>query len=560
MNAEYFESAEVSDVGRKRKNNEDACLRIPERGIYCVADGMGGQAGGDLASESITTSLQRVFTKAVPEEVATFSSRIALFRKATNQASKWIKNFADEKVIGQMGSTLVALVFNPHNPARAVALHAGDSRLYRYRKGKLEQITTDHSAIAALAAKLGRSAVSIPAKYQNELLRAVGLTESVELETTPVNVASGDVFLICTDGLTKMLSDERIAKILKDGAKDPLFTLAQTLINAANEAGGKDNVTVVLVKAGDISSAPNVIDPDEEEEGKTVAAPTTPPPGEDFTPTTARLGAIPDSTDIHGDTPPTPLTKGITTVTQTPKRPPIPASTPKTSPEIPAAKVEIRTKINTAKNPEKNKSFPLGIIILAAVVIATSVGVWFAINSKSKPAKPAAIASFAPSPPAVVATTPAKPQFMELLKQAAGEQKLLADLESLKQSGNWQAVADSVAGPAYVVVTSKTPFQLLGQWVRSQADQAEKQKRLQQATVTFEEMLVWFNIKDSTDPHIQTAEARKQKPVNGSLLDQDRQKFLALVPWLESEYSELEKLGQNNLDKISQGVEGHDCP
>jgi serine/threonine protein phosphatase PrpC len=463
-------------------------------------------------------------------------------------------------VIGQMGSTLVALVFNPHNPARAVALHAGDSRLYRYRKGKLEQITTDHSAIAALAAKLGRSAVSIPAKYQNELLRAVGLTESVELETTPVNVASGDVFLICTDGLTKMLSDERIAKILKDGAKDPLFTLAQTLINAANEAGGKDNVTVVLVKAGDISSAPNVIDPDEEEEGKTVAAPTTPPPGEDFTPTTARLGAIPDSTDIHGDTPPTPLTKGITTVTQTPKRPPIPASTPKTSPEIPAAKVEIRTKINTAKNPEKNKSFPLGIIILAAVVIATSVGVWFAINSKSKPAKPAAIASFAPSPPAVVATTPAKPQFMELLKQAAGEQKLLADLESLKQSGNWQAVADSVAGPAYVVVTSKTPFQLLGQWVRSQADQAEKQKRLQQATVTFEEMLVWFNIKDSTDPHIQTAEARKQKPVNGSLLDQDRQKFLALVPWLESEYSELEKLGQNNLDKISQGVEGHDCP
>jgi protein phosphatase len=560
MNAEYFESAEVSDVGRKRKNNEDACLRIPERGIYCVADGMGGQAGGDLASESITTSLQRVFTKAVPEEDATFSSRIALFRKATNQASKWIKNFADEKVIGQMGSTLVALVFNPHNPARAVALHAGDSRLYRYRKGKLEQITTDHSAIAALAAKLGRSAVSIPAKYQNELLRAVGLTESVELETTPVNVASGDVFLICTDGLTKMLSDERIAKILKDGAKDPLFTLAQTLINAANEAGGKDNVTVVLVKAGDISSAPNVIDPDEEEEGKTVAAPTTPPPGEDFTPTTARLGAIPDSTDIHGDTPPTPLTKGITTVTQTPKRPPIPASTPKTSPEIPAAKVEIRTKINTAKNPEKNKSFPLGIIILAAVVIATSVGVWFAINSKSKPAKPAAIASFAPSPPAVVATTPAKPQFMELLKQAAGEQKLLADLESLKQSGNWQAVADSVAGPAYVVVTSKTPFQLLGQWVRSQADQAEKQKRLQQATVTFEEMLVWFNIKDSTDPHIQTAEARKQKPVNGSLLDQDRQKFLALVPWLESEYSELEKLGQNNLDKISQGVEGHDCP
>ena len=154
MKTEYFESAEVSDVGRKRKNNEDACLRIPERGIFCVADGMGGQAGGDLASETITTTLQQVFTKAAPEEDATLARRLALFRKATNQASKWIKNFADEKVIGQMGSTVVALVIDPHNPARAAALHAGDSRLYRYRKGELKQLTNDHSAIAALAAKL----------------------------------------------------------------------------------------------------------------------------------------------------------------------------------------------------------------------------------------------------------------------------------------------------------------------------------------------------------------------------------------------------------------------
>ena len=154
MKTEYFESAEVSDVGRKRKNNEDACLRIPERGIFCVADGMGGQAGGDLASEAITTNLQQVFTKAPPEADTTFNLRIALFRKAINQASKWIKNFADEKVIGQMGSTVVALVVDPRNPRRAVGLHAGDSRLYRYRKGEFEQITTDHSAVEALAAKL----------------------------------------------------------------------------------------------------------------------------------------------------------------------------------------------------------------------------------------------------------------------------------------------------------------------------------------------------------------------------------------------------------------------
>src|SRR5665213_2556176 len=123
MNTEYFESAEVSDVGRKRKNNEDACLRIPEWGIFLVADGMGGQAGGDLASEAITTTLQQAFAKADPAENGSFVRRITLFRKATNQASKWIKNFADEKVIGQMGSTIVALIIDPRNPTRAAALH-----------------------------------------------------------------------------------------------------------------------------------------------------------------------------------------------------------------------------------------------------------------------------------------------------------------------------------------------------------------------------------------------------------------------------------------------------
>src|SRR5665213_3430593 len=306
MNTEYFESAEVSDVGRKRKNNEDACLRIPERGVFCVADGMGGQAGGDLASEAITTTLQQVFTKAGPEEDATFARRIMLFRKATNQASKWIKNFADDKVLGQMGSTVVALVIDPRNPARAAALHAGDSRLYRYRKGAFKQITADHSAVAALAAKLGIDPDKIPAKYQNELLRAVGLTEAVELEKTPVEIISGDVYLICSDGLSKMQSDEQIAKILKAGEKDSIANVAQKLINAANEAGGKDNVTVVLVKAGDLSGAPNVIDPNEEEEDQTMVAPVAPPVE---TPTPANYAAhtpIPDSGDVQGDTPHTP--------------------------------------------------------------------------------------------------------------------------------------------------------------------------------------------------------------------------------------------------------------
>ena len=431
MSTEYFESAEVSDVGRKRKNNEDACLRIPEWGIFCVADGMGGQAGGDLASEAITTTLQQVFTKANPTEAPTFVSRITLFRKATNQASKWIKDFADEKVVGQMGSTIVALIIDPRNPARAAALHAGDSRLYRFRKGELKQLTVDHSAVTALAAKLGVTPDKIPAKYQNELLRAVGLTEAVELEKTPVEIASGDWYLLCSDGLDKMQTNDQIAKILKDGTSQPLATVAQNLINAANEAGGKDNVTVMLVKAGDLSNAPKVMDADEEEEDKTFVPPASAPPVEAQTPAnySPQVPAMPDTADVHGDTPHTPTAGNENTppekqaadqpATPVPVAPvpatPVPVTpVPKMAAEIPAVKTEIKSEINLSQPLEKKKKFPVGVIVIVAIVIvAAGAGIWFAVGSKSKPAQtedefPAKpVGATLPEPPA--ATIPAKP-------------------------------------------------------------------------------------------------------------------------------------------------------
>ena len=817
MKTEYFESAEVSDVGRKRKNNEDACLCIPERGIYCVADGMGGQAGGDLASEAITTNLQQAFTKAAPEEDAALPRRLTLFRKAINQASKWIKNFADEKVIGQMGSTVVALIIDPRNPARAAALHAGDSRLYRYRKGELLQITADHSAVTALAAKLGVSPDKIPAKYQNELLRAVGLAEAVELEKTPVEIASGDVYLLCSDGLDKMQTNEQIANILKAGASQPLATVAQTLINAANEAGGKDNVTVVLVKAGDLSGAPHFIDPDEEEEDKTVAAPAT-PLVEALTPANypTPVPAMPDTADVHGDTPhtPPPHTENAPPEKATADKPaisapvltPTPAAvtttapittqtpTPKTAPENSSVKKETKAEIKAGPGSGKNKGFPLGIVIAAAVILIAGAGIWLGVGSKSKTANPPTAIPTKPAvsnpPPATVTTTPAKPTpdgapaaiqeagraalknaqaafenrdyknaaalaaaalqkipgdataiklladaqaqlkiqdagrdalnkaqtafnnrdyktaaawanealknipndqaatklrdnaqqyisetanldrkyqtalaeaqaalknnsfsvaetkakealavrpsdpaatriikqmkvameldsarryfaqgdydtaaqicqaypseadfkqlaeycrseqsaladaknlfnaadysfvariqgqacsrkppFVELLNQAGAEQKLLADLTTLKQNGNWQAVAGKLASAAFATVTNKAPFRTLGQWSQSQSDQVEKQKRLQLAAVTFEEMLVWFNVKNPTDPYIHTAEARKQNPVNGALLEQQRQQYLATITWLENEFGKLGILNQNDRAK-----------
>jgi serine/threonine protein phosphatase PrpC len=374
MKNELFDSAEVSDVGRKRKNNEDACLRIPEHGIYCVADGMGGQASGDLASEAIVTKLQEVFAKAAPEEAATFAQRLELFRRGVNEASRWIKNFSDEKALGQMGSTVVALITDPFNPARAAGLHAGDSRLYRYRGGELKQITADHSAVAALAAKLGRDPADIPAKYQNELLRCVGSTESVELELTPVDVRTGDVFLICSDGLTKMLDDKAIAGLLGAIAGSSVKTAAQALIDRANEAGGRDNVSVILVRTGDLSSAPGGDDADK---GMTLTAP--PPPAA--------------SDPAHEERP----TADDATRTGEPATPvPSPIAVGPAESPVPEA-------------PGKTGGFPIVAAAVVAGLLVAGAGAWWFLSRPATPARRAVIEESAEARPPSRPVTPTAP-------------------------------------------------------------------------------------------------------------------------------------------------------
>jgi protein phosphatase len=380
MKTEYFESADVTDLGRKRTNNEDACLRIPERGIYCVADGMGGQAGGELASEAIIRSLQKAFTEAGPDEDNTLSKRVALFRRAINQASKWIKDFSDEKVIGQMGSTVVGFVIDPLNPARAVGLHAGDSRLYRYRAGELKQLTADHSAVAALAAKLGCDPATIPAKYQNELLRCVGVTESVELERTPVDILSGDLFLVCSDGLTRMVPDAALAGFLGQGAANPIEGAAQALVDAANSAGGKDNITVVLVRVGDISGAPNVIDPNETDDTSGPEAAAAALVGDDPTPSTPSGGSgMPDTGEAY---------TGVTPQTDDPT----PERTPNLGdPRTPNPDASAAARPKPRRSGRRGKRKTLGFVIVGGLVLAG--GAWSWIASGRKTPEPAAVAA-----------------------------------------------------------------------------------------------------------------------------------------------------------------------
>ncbi|MDX9867848.1 MAG: protein phosphatase 2C domain-containing protein [Kiritimatiellia bacterium] len=254
----YLESAAVTDVGRRRKNNEDALVALPACGVFCVADGMGGAKGGEIASQATVEALQSVFEQSPDAPFAVTAAAAArLAARALNQASAWIRENAEERGLTGCGSTAVMLLFDRVNPACARVLHAGDSRAYRLRGGRIEQLSQDHSVAAAAGLKDEKE---LPAMFRGVITRAVGLEKSVRLEETRVEVRGGDLYLLCSDGLSKMVSDRHIQKLLHKNAAEPAGTLAQRLIDEALHAGGEDNVSVILVRVADTLPPATVTD------------------------------------------------------------------------------------------------------------------------------------------------------------------------------------------------------------------------------------------------------------------------------------------------------------
>ncbi len=245
MSFSYLTAAECTDTGRKRKHNEDALVSFPDHGIFLVADGMGGAAGGEVASRAVVDALRKEL-ESMPsgEAAAGLTERVRATARAFGNASCWIKNRADDLGVSGTGTTAVAIVFDQWRPERAVALHVGDSRAYQVRRGKLTQLTKDHSVAAAA----GVRETSIPAIFRGVVTRAVGLEKTVAVDQTPVWVAPGDMFLICSDGLTKMISDGAVAKMLSKRGTGDVAVLARNLVDAANQAGGDDNVSVILLR------------------------------------------------------------------------------------------------------------------------------------------------------------------------------------------------------------------------------------------------------------------------------------------------------------------------
>ncbi|MET0790379.1 MAG: protein phosphatase 2C domain-containing protein, partial [Polyangiaceae bacterium] len=233
----------VTDRGKKRSVNEDSLLLLHDHGVFAVADGMGGYNGGEVASSLAVNTIRETFErKSFGTEL---QSNQPLPRRSRElacsllEANRAILTLAREKPeLSEMGTTLVAARFSP-NKQRVYVGNVGDSRCYRFRDGKLAQLTTDHTMRS-----LGDTG---PTK--NQLYRAIGVKQSVDIDIIVDVPEAEDVYLLCSDGLPKMASEAEIETIL---ASEPDLDLAANrLIEFANEAGGRDNVTVVLVRVQD---------------------------------------------------------------------------------------------------------------------------------------------------------------------------------------------------------------------------------------------------------------------------------------------------------------------
>jgi serine/threonine protein phosphatase PrpC len=236
----HYSAAAVSDRGRKRSTNEDAFGYSVEQGVFLVCDGMGGAAAGEVASSLAVDEVMRVLTDRVPE--VALSSLIEPAVSAANQVI-YSRAQANTKLNG-MGTTLVALVAEER---RIQVLNVGDSRCYRLRAGNLEQITQDHSLVDEQV-RLGRmsAAEAVRSPLRNVITRALGTQSRVTPDIFDLEAEPGDLFLLCSDGLTRELADNGIASILSNGRV--LEDLCNNLVSAANQAGGGDNITCILVR------------------------------------------------------------------------------------------------------------------------------------------------------------------------------------------------------------------------------------------------------------------------------------------------------------------------
>ena len=243
----HYAAAAATDRGRKRPSNEDAFGFSVEHGVFLVCDGMGGAAAGEIASSIAVDEMLRLMVRETEPKGSLLQAMPLLAENAIALANEAIfsRSQRNYKLSG-MGTTLVGLVVDE---PRVWVINIGDSRCYRLRNQRLEQITLDHSLVEEQV-RLGRMtrAEALRSPLRNVITRALGTQPRVTADIFELQPEPGDLFLLCSDGLTRELNDSLIESLL--GANLPLDAACGRLVEAAKKAGGHDNITCILVRAG----------------------------------------------------------------------------------------------------------------------------------------------------------------------------------------------------------------------------------------------------------------------------------------------------------------------
>lgn len=251
----------LTDVGRQRENNEDAFDTVPEREFFVVCDGMGGHASGQVASRVAIDAIRRYMvelSRAPGHEHPFptpdwFGPGERLLSNAVQYSNErvYIESMKDRRFDG-MGTTIVAVLGWEDS---IILGHVGDSRIYRFRDGRIEQVTRDHSLLNHYIdqGKITTEADKKAFKEKNIIVKALGLKDYVDPEIARHEKRVGDAYLLCSDGLSDQVEDWIVANVLENNAED-LPAACRTLIRLANEAGGKDNCTVMILRVEESTS------------------------------------------------------------------------------------------------------------------------------------------------------------------------------------------------------------------------------------------------------------------------------------------------------------------
>ena len=252
-----FIAAGLSDVGLQREHNEDSFCILPEHRLFVVADGMGGHRAGDIASRMATSEVKAFFDATDVDadgdswpaqgeaELHPDQSRLVSAVKLANQ--RIFQASLRNRSVQGMGTTIVGALFDRAERKLHVA-HVGDSRAYRVRSGEITQLTRDHSLLNDyLLVMPNLSEAQRQRLPSNVITRALGMQDAVAVDVCTEGVEAGDVYVLCSDGLNGMVGDERILDLVH-GADGDIERAAKGLVAEANQNGGEDNVTVVLVQ------------------------------------------------------------------------------------------------------------------------------------------------------------------------------------------------------------------------------------------------------------------------------------------------------------------------